>query len=175
MSGLCLNPSKSDVFFGGVQATIKEQMLNILHFKEGHLSVRYLGVPLISGKLKYQDCVPLIDKMTAIISSWASKVLSFSSRLQLIKSILFSIQAFWSNVFIIPKKVKNAIDQKLACFLWSGSDGTVKVVKVAWDTICCPKKEGGLGLRRVEEWNKAAVMKFICSYSLKRTPCQWLG
>lgn len=95
MSGLCLNPSKSDVFLGGVQATIKEQVLNILHFKEGHLSVRYLGVPLISGKLKYQDCVPLIDKMTAIISSWASKVLSFSSRLQLIKSILFSIQAFW--------------------------------------------------------------------------------
>lgn len=174
MSGLCLNPSMSDVFFGDVQATIKEQVLNILHFK-GHLSVRYLGVPLISGKLKYQECVPLIDKMTAITSAWASKVLSTASRLLLIKSILFSIQAFWSNVFILPKKVKKAIEQKLACFLWSGSDGPVKVVKVAWDTIFCPKKEGGLGLRRVEEWNKAAVMKFICSYSLKQAPCQWLG
>lgn len=30
---------------------IKDQIMSILHFKEGKLLVRYLGLPLISGNL----------------------------------------------------------------------------------------------------------------------------
>ena len=29
------------------------------------------------------------------------------------------------------------------------------------DQVCLPKKEEGLGLKIVEDWNKAAVMKHI--------------
>jgi hypothetical protein len=32
---------------------------------------------------------------------------------------------------------------------------------VSWDHVCLPKQEGGLGLKRVEDWNKAIVMKHI--------------
>lgn len=81
-------------------------------------------------------------------------MLSFACRLQLIQSVLYSIQAFWSNVFIRPKKTKG-YRKKLASFLWKGSDDLVKGEKVAWDVICCPKKEGELGLKRLEEWNKS--------------------
>uniref|UniRef100_A0A2N9IVN5 Reverse transcriptase zinc-binding domain-containing protein n=1 Tax=Fagus sylvatica TaxID=28930 RepID=A0A2N9IVN5_FAGSY len=34
------------------------------------LPMKYLGMPLISGKLSYDDCVPLIEKITARINSW---------------------------------------------------------------------------------------------------------
>lgn len=85
--------------------------------------MRYLGVTLITSKLKYQDVIPLIEKITARISSWASKTLSFAGSLQLIQSVLFSIQAFWCNVFILLKKAIKAIEQKLASFLWNGSVG----------------------------------------------------
>jgi hypothetical protein len=30
---------------------------------------------------------------------------------------------------------------------------------VAWEVICVPKKEGGLRLKMIEEWNKAAIMR----------------
>lgn len=33
--------------------------------------------------------------------------------------------------------------------------------KVAWTTVCLPKKEGGLGLRRFCEWNKVLCLRFI--------------
>ena len=33
--------------------------------------------------------------------------------------------------------------------------------KVSWKQVCLPKQEGGLGLKRIEEWNKAAVLKHI--------------
>jgi len=34
---------------------IKDQIMSTLHFKEGKLLVRYLGLPLISGNLIAQD------------------------------------------------------------------------------------------------------------------------
>ena len=52
----------------------------------------------------------------------------------------------------------------LAILLWRGTDGPVHNVqdeKAAWDAVCCPKKESGHVLKRVEEWDKAAIMKFI--------------
>lgn len=43
----------------------------------------------------YQDFRPLIDRITARMSSWMSKNLSFAGRLQLLQSVLYNIQFFW--------------------------------------------------------------------------------
>jgi len=32
---------------------------------------------------------------------------------------------------------------------------------VAWDQVCLPKKEGGLRIKRITEWNKIALLKHI--------------
>lgn len=53
-------------------------------------------------------------------SSWTNCTLSYSGRLQLIKSVLFSIQSFWAAHFILPKGVLKAIQQVLCRFLWKG-------------------------------------------------------
>uniref|UniRef100_A0A2N9FNM3 Reverse transcriptase domain-containing protein n=1 Tax=Fagus sylvatica TaxID=28930 RepID=A0A2N9FNM3_FAGSY len=84
ISGLALNPNKSEVFFAAVPGEIKEQILSCLQFKEGNLPVRYLGMPLISGKLTYKDCQPLIDKIVGRIHTWSAKHLSFAGRLQIV-------------------------------------------------------------------------------------------
>jgi hypothetical protein len=36
-----------------------------------------------------------------------------------------------------------------------------EVPKFLGSKVCFPKQEGGLGLKRIEEWNKAAVLKHI--------------
>jgi len=41
--------------------------------------------------------------------------------------------------------------------LWSGKDEKAKA-KVSWEKFCVPKKEGGLGLKRIGAWNKAAML-----------------
>jgi len=38
---------------------------------------------------------------------------------------------------------------------------------VAWDKVCTPKREGGLGIRKLELWNWASMMvhiyiEFVC-------------
>lgn len=44
----------------------------------------------------------------------------FEGRLQLIKSVLFGMQVYWTNVFILPKRVIRVIEQMLNRFFWNG-------------------------------------------------------
>ena len=64
----------------------------IPQIKEGSLLVRYLGMPLIPGKPSMKDCKPLTDKITARINSQSNTKLSFAGRLQLLQSVVYSIQ-----------------------------------------------------------------------------------
>jgi hypothetical protein len=34
---------------------------------------------------------------------------------------------------------------------------------VAWFDVCFPKKEGGLGLKRLEVWNQTSMLRHIWS------------
>ena len=106
-----VNKQKSVVFLVGVNENIKSTILNITGFSLGSLPVKYLGVPLISSKLTHSDCLPLMDKMMAIIQSWSSRSLSYTGRLQLISSVLYSIQTYWCSMFIIPKFTCYKIEQ----------------------------------------------------------------
>lgn len=47
------SPGKSNIFFSRVSPSIKLAILDVLGFKEGSLLVTFLGVSLISTKLKY--------------------------------------------------------------------------------------------------------------------------
>jgi hypothetical protein len=118
--------------------------------KEGILPVRYLGVPLISSRLSSADCGVLLDKITGSIDSWFSRNLSYAGRLQLLSSVLYGLQVYWTGLFILPKKIIKAIEQKFNQFLWNGKDVEAAKVKVAWSDVCFPKKEGGLGLKSID-------------------------
>ncbi|XP_028074446.1 uncharacterized protein LOC114276808 [Camellia sinensis] len=105
LSGLIPNPSKSNIYFSGCDMELRASILEIAKFNEGTLPVRYLGVPLITTKLRAADCGPLIDRITKRVKSWTNRALSYAGRSQLIQSILFSMQVYWSSLFILPKKV----------------------------------------------------------------------
>ena len=46
-------------------------------------------------------------------------------------------------------------------FLWIGDDTNKKKALVAWEKVCVPKKQGGLGLFNLDLWNLAAVGKLL--------------
>lgn len=160
-SGLKPNMQKSSIFFAGVSHHGKLRLCNILPIPEGFLPVKYLGVPLISTRLRSADCSQLMDRILCRIQSWTNKKLSYGGRTQLVISVLFSIQVYWSSIFILPQKVLKDIDKMLRAFLWAGPDLKPCGAKVAWSTICTPKEEGGLGFRHLSTWNKAAMSRHI--------------
>lgn len=80
--GLRPNLQKSAVYFSGVEQSEKQYIIQTLGFEEGSLPVKYLGILLISTKLTKEHCQVLISKITARISSWTAKTLSYARRLQ---------------------------------------------------------------------------------------------
>lgn len=89
--------------------------------------------------------------------------MSFAGRLQLLSSILVSLQLFWARVFILPKKVIQLLERKFNRFLWSGSDVKAKA-KVSWENLCFPKEGVGLGIKRVAVWNQASMLNHSGAY-----------
>ena len=137
------------------------------------MPVRYLGVPLISTRLTASHCKPLVDSITARASSWTTRFLSFVGHLQLIKSVLCSIQSFWNGLFILPKKVIHQVEQILRRFLWKGSQLDPGGAKVAWEDLTFPLKEGELGIKKLAEWNVATMGKHLWHLSHPLPSSTW--
>ncbi|XP_035830107.1 uncharacterized protein LOC110944890 [Helianthus annuus] len=163
MSGLVPSMAKSMVYFGNVTEGVKDRIKSIMNIEEGELPVRYLGVPLISTRLHHKDCKRLIECLDARITDWKNKCLSFVGRLQLIKSVLSSMHVFWASVFVLPKRIIHEIEERMRRFLWNQGNNIKGKVKVKWKSVCLPKSEGGLGIRRVGDMNNALMVNHIWS------------
>lgn len=150
LSDLQVSYIKSEIFYSGIDDAITSS----INLKLGTLPVRYLGVPLVFGKLNNKDCKPLIDKITSRITAWTSWFLSLAGRLQLVNSILTSMYIYWCNNFFLPIKVIRSVESLRSAFLWKGNVSHAKGAKVNWKTMCMPKSKGGLGIKRLLDWNE---------------------
>ncbi|XP_060190282.1 uncharacterized protein LOC132619370 [Lycium barbarum] len=143
-SGLKANMQKSQVYFAGVDNDTKDAIISVLGYEISELPFKYLGVPLSTKKLTVAQCQPLVDKITARITSWMAKRLSYAGRVQMIRSVLFGIQAYWSQLFLLPQKVIKIIEATCRSYLWTGEATISKRALVAWEKVCLPKDAGGL-------------------------------
>lgn len=138
-SGLQANQLKNCIYFRGVQEDVKQEILRVTGMSEGSFPFKYLGVPLSSHKLTSMQCQPLVQKITHRISGWATKFLSCAGIIQLIKSVLFGIQMYWSQVFVLPQKVLKMVQTVCRTFLWTGKAEKSRRALVAWDKILLPQ------------------------------------
>lgn len=151
--GLAPSLAKSTIFFANVSLEVKQSIMNIMPFDEGHLPVKYLGVPLISTRLLHQDCIILVERVKNQLGDWRNKALSFAGRLQLIISVLLSMHVYWSSVFILPESITHDIEKFLHGFLWCNGDLKRGKAKVAWHNLFLPREEEGLGIQSLSTWN----------------------
>ncbi|GJZ55975.1 RNA-directed DNA polymerase, eukaryota, reverse transcriptase zinc-binding domain protein, partial [Tanacetum coccineum] len=62
VSGLLPNYSKSDIIFGSVNDEERQSILKMVPFRVEKLLVKYLGVPLVTKRIRVKDCKNLVDK-----------------------------------------------------------------------------------------------------------------
>lgn len=161
VSGLYPNLHKSLIYCSGVSPAIKNQIVSVLKFKLGSLPVKYLGVPLISTRLKKEHCRDLVDRISARVLNWSAKALSYAGRLQLINSVLTSTLVYWSSVFLLPMAVIHEVEKICRSFLWHGSNDCNRRGLVRWAVVCKSKSSGGLGVKPIHLWNLASLTKHV--------------
>ncbi|KAG2300270.1 hypothetical protein Bca52824_036742 [Brassica carinata] len=129
-SGLRMNKEKAQLFATGLN---QEESLAISQygFANGKLPIRYLGLPLMSRRLKISEYADLLDKITRKFKAWGTKTLSFVGHLELIRTVIYGLVNFWISTFILPKCCLRRIESLCSRFLWTGDVESAYGTKVS--------------------------------------------
>nr|GEY28408.1 hypothetical protein [Tanacetum cinerariifolium] len=65
----------------------------------------------------------------------------------------------WRNKFL------SLAEQLMRGFLWCQVDMKKGNAKVAWEAVCLPYREGGLGIRRLDDFNVALMATHVCAFT----------
>lgn len=84
------------------------------------------------------------------LEGWKARSLSFAGKLTLIKSVLASIPIHTLSCMAVPKSTIQRMENIMKAFIWS-QHGQKRLHWVAWKEVCTPFKEGGLGIRSLQD------------------------
>jgi len=140
---------------------------------KGTLPFTYLGLPLGLTKPRVEDFTPLVNKCERRLAS-VSTFLSQAGRLELTNAVFSSLPTFYMCTFSLPATVIKQIDKFRKHCLWRGSDiNARKQPKAAWELVCQPKEEGGLGVLDLEKQNEALLLKNLHKF-LNKCDIPWV-
>jgi len=158
-TGLKINFNKSMM----IPINVPEDRLQVLAATfgcvTGSLPFTYLGLPLCISRPTVQDFLPMIrkcEKRLALVSPFLNQ----AGRLQMVNAVFSALPTFFMCSIVLPKSIIKQIDKYRKHCLWRGSSVNEKgYPKAAWDMVCIPKVEGGLGVLDLEKQNQALLMK----------------
>lgn len=116
VTGLHANTQKSQIYIVGVDDNVKNDLTMLTSFTLGQFPFRYLGIPLSPSRWTKTDCQVLVDNIGKKISSWATRHLSCAGKVQLINSVLFSVQMYWSQILSSPKESLKKLKRNVEIF-----------------------------------------------------------
>lgn len=127
----------------------------------GSFPFSYLGLPLSLSRPSVEDFQPIVSRCEKRLVS-TSIYLSQAGRLQLTNAVFTALPMFTMCTLLLHKTVVRQIDKYRKHCLWRGGDiSDRRPSKAAWNWVCLPKDEGGLGVLRLDTQNEVLLMKFL--------------
>lgn len=160
-TGLRVNYSKSLMVPINVSSHRIQTLASILDCQVGTLPFTYLGLPLTTQKPTTEDMMPMLQRIERRLAG-CSTLLSYGDKLVLLKAMFTSMPTFTMCYFALPMAVIDQINKYLRhCFLRKYGMEDKGCALFAWDKVCKPKDQGGLGVLEIVTQNKALLMKHI--------------
>jgi hypothetical protein len=159
--GLKVNFNKSMLFGVNVNESWLHEVASVMSCKHGRLPFLYLGLPIGGDPRKIQFWYPLIDRIRNWLSGWKCKNLSLGGQLVLLKSVLSSVPVYFLSFFKAPSGIISSLDSIFSNFFWWEGEDVRKISWIKWDNICLNKENGGLGVKRLKEFNISLLGKWV--------------
>ncbi|GAA0160786.1 hypothetical protein LIER_39101 [Lithospermum erythrorhizon] len=86
----------------------------------------------------------------------------------LINFVLFGISNYWAQCIFLPVGVCKEIEKYVRSFLWTGAGLDKHKTKIAWSFVGRSKDEGGLGIKRLQEWDVTCMGTHILNLCSKK-------
>lgn len=159
-SGMKVNVQKSR-FLPSKNVTRSKisQYEGIIDFHHTYNIGRYLGFPLLAGRVTKSDFSFILDKINSRLAGWKAKLLSRAGRVTLAKSVLCSMPIYTMQNLWLPEGVCDNIDSCIRRFIWGSKAGHW----VKWSKVTQPKNKGGLGFHRTRVSNISLLGKHVWS------------
>jgi hypothetical protein len=98
-SGHIINLYKSTIFVGSITNARLTQIAENFGFSIRTMPFLYLGVPIFEGKPKSYYFQPIIYRIKVKLASWKASLLTFASRIQLVKSVVHSMLIYSITIY----------------------------------------------------------------------------
>ncbi|XP_042969200.1 uncharacterized protein LOC122301912 [Carya illinoinensis] len=159
-SGHKLNKHKTSIFFS---TNTKENVKSEIYKEAGSYICdrheKYLGLPTIIGRSKYNTLRGLKERVWKRIQNWKNGFLSKAEKEILIKAVLQAISTYTMSVFKLPQRLCDEIEQLFSKFWWSQYKKDDEMHWWKWSRLGQNKMEGGLGFRQLEDFNLVMLAK----------------
>jgi hypothetical protein len=151
MLGLKINFNKSEVLLlGGGGNDIAIKYVEIFNSNSSLFPLKYLGVPISTGRLHVVDWVKLEEKSAKKLDVWLGGPISYGGRTILINSSLTSSSIYHMSMFLLPKTTIGNLEKQIRRFFWQGCSLKKKDHLVKWSKVCKDKKRRA-GCERSQE------------------------
>ena len=155
-----LNASKSSTIFGNkVDHNVKKDIKRVLGITiEGGMG-KYLRLleQICGSKMKVFSYVQ--DRLNGCVTLWSARLLSKGGKKLQIKSVAQAVPTFSMSCYLLPQCIVEKLKSAISNFWWSSSQNNRGLHWIAWDKICVPHDQGGLGFLDLHDFNIALLAK----------------
>lgn len=170
-SGQKVSAAKTRVYFSkNVSTQLACTICTQMGFQKTDNLGRYLGVPLLHGRVLNDTYRHLVEKVKGKLSGWTASSLSLAGRLTLAQAVLSAIPYYSMQTTRLPSCITHELQRHVQSFIWNSNGSKKGVHLMKWEDLCCPKSHGGCGMKDFQAQNSAFLMKL--AYRLRTEPDQ---
>ncbi|XP_019178261.1 PREDICTED: uncharacterized protein LOC109173479 [Ipomoea nil] len=162
VSGQVINYEKSNIMFS-INTTLetRSSVMEFVAVRECNDLGRYLGLPSFLGRNKSATFCYIEQRIRERIGGWQQRLLSRAGKEVLLKSIAQALPIFTMSVFYLPQRLCDTLERLFNRYWWGGGGGSTSrgIHWLSWHRLCVPKAKGGLGFKRLHEFNIALLAK----------------
>ena len=126
----------------------------------GKIPFVYLGLSIGGDPWRLAFWEPVLKTIKSRLSGWQSRFLSYGGRLVRHKSVLTALPVYALSFVKAPSGIISIIESTFNKKNWGGSEDNMKISWIAWSSVCLRKEYGGLGVRKLQEFNSALLGKW---------------